>query len=249
MQRFGVRSKLAYIAPALVVWGGTYAAGVHPTIAGVVVGLITPVRAWLGPDGFVEGVRERLDRLERAIATEPGAAHWPSALREFELARREAVAPSEALIEKLHPFVAYGIMPLFALANAGVTFGAVELDATATRVVLGAGVGLVVGKPIGVLAAIGITVRLGLGKLPIGIGMRQLVVLGLVAGVGFTMALFVAQLAFTNPAHLDAAKFGVFGGSLVAAVIGLAAGRVLLPARVEPGAAVSADEAEDSTEK
>lgn len=209
MQRFGVRTKLLYIAPAFVTWAGIYAAGIHPTIAGVIIGLVTPVLAWEGA---------------------------------------EPASPSESLISALHPWVAFGIMPMFALANAGVIIAAESLDATSWRVVTAVAVGLVVGKPIGVLLAIGVTLKLGIGKLPVGMAARQLVVLGVVAGVGFTMALFVAQLAFADVRLLAAAKIGILVASAVAALLGLGLGRILLAPTVVVGAAETADEAESSTE-
>lgn len=220
LQRFGVRTKLTYVAPAVVVWAGIYSAGVHPTIAGVIVGLMTPVRAWLGPQGFVASVRRGLDGL--------GDTSLVRTLHEVDHARREALSPAESLIHKLHGWVAFGIMPVFALANAGVTLTGITLDTESWQVLVGVAVGLVVGKPIGVLFAIWVTLRLRIGALPVGMQLRHLIVLGVVAGVGFTMAIFVAQLAFTDPRLLAAAKLGVLVASGCAAVLGLALGRVLL---------------------
>ncbi|MBK8014991.1 MAG: Na+/H+ antiporter NhaA [Deltaproteobacteria bacterium] len=228
MQGLGVRAKLAYIAPAIVAWGGIYSAGVHPTIAGVIVGLITPVRAWLGPDGFVDGVRKEIETVAATDFNTMSSHDFSTALRHVNVARREAISPSEQLTVMLHPWVAFVIMPIFALANAGVTLGGVTFDGTATRVALGAGLGLILGKPIGVLLMCGLTLRLGVATLPEGIGRRHLMVLGLVAGIGFTMALFIAQLAFEDAAFLAAAKLGVLGASVVTAILGLLVGRVLL---------------------
>ena len=104
------------------------------------------------------------------------------------------------------------------------------------------------GKPLGVLAACVIVLRLGLATLPLGLQPRHLVVLGVVAGVGFTMALFIAQLAFTDPSLLAAAKLGVLSASGVAAILGLALGRLLLAPGKTAGSAQTADEAESSTE-
>ncbi|MHB8874446.1 MAG: Na+/H+ antiporter NhaA [Myxococcaceae bacterium] len=247
MQRFGVRAKLAYIVPAVVAWAGIYAAGVHPTIAGVIVGLVTPVRAWLGPDGFVSGVRKELEQLAQSSPQGLSSHELAGKLRQVDLVRREAMSPAESLIEMLHPWVAFGIMPVFALANAGVSLAGGSLDPSAWSVVTGVAVGLIVGKPIGVLLACWVTLRLGIGKLPTGMGLRHLVVLGVVAGVGFTMALFIAQLAFTDPQLLAAAKLGVLAASGGAAILGLVFGRVLLAPAEVPGAALTADEAESST--
>lgn len=246
LQRLGVRAKVVYVLPGLVVWGGIYAAGIHPTIAGVVVGLVTPVRAWLGAEGFLRDVRSHIDALGRRGGSASGH-DLAAALRAVNLARREAMSPAESLIEMLHPWVAYLIMPLFALANAGVPVGGFALDGAAGSVVAGIVVGLVVGKPVGILAATGVCVRLRVAVLPAGLGARSMIVLGAVAGIGFTMALFVAQLAFSDPHLLAAAKVGVLGGSVVAALGGLTVGRLLLRPEMAAAAAPSADEAESST--
>ena len=248
MQRLGVRSRLAYVAPAFVAWAGVYAAGIHPTIAGVVVGLITPVRAWLGPDGFVEDTRSTLAELTRVEPSTLSPHEFASSLNRVNVARREAMSPAESLIQALHPYVAVGIMPLFALANAGVPVSSSALGGSSVGVTLAVAVGLVVGKPLGVLLACGLALRLRLGVLPRGMGLRDLLVLGVVAGIGFTMSLFIAQLAFASPAFLAAAKLGVLAASGVAAVLGLLLGRLLLSPASRPGAAATADEAEKSTD-
>jgi NhaA family Na+:H+ antiporter len=247
MQRFGVRAKLAYVVPSLVAWAGIYAAGIHPTIAGVIVGLLTPVRAWLGPEGFVSGIRNELALLERAAnASSPHTLD--TTLHHVDLIRREANSPADSLIRALHPWVAFGIMPVFALANAGVTVSVDALDSASWHVIGGVTLGLIAGKPIGVLLACWLALRSNLATLPRGINGRHLVVLGMVAGVGFTMALFIAQLAFADARLLAAAKLGILAASGGAAVISLALGRLLLSPIHSPGAAQSADEAEGSTE-
>jgi Na+:H+ antiporter, NhaA family len=248
MQRLGVRTKLAYVVPSVVAWAGIYAAGIHPTIAGVIVGLITPVTAWLGPDGFVVGARQELEQLAQGTPNELSSHELAGTLHKIDVARREAMSPAESLIEALHPWVAFGIMPLFALANAGVTVSAESLDATSWSVVTAVAAGLVLGKPVGILLSVWLTRRLGIGVLPKGMTWRHVVVLGVVAGVGFTMALFIAQLAFSDADLLAAAKLGVLGASGGAALLGLVLGRILLAPREVLGTAQTADEAERSTE-
>ena len=248
MQRLGVRAKLGYVAPAVVAWAGIYAAGVHPTIAGVIIGVVTPVRAWLGPDGFLHGVRKELEHLAQATPKSLSSRELAETLRHVDVARREAMSPAESLIETLHPWVAFGIMPMFALANAGVSISGGSLDAASWSVVTGVTVGLIVGKPIGVLIASWLTLRLRIGTLPAGMTLRHLVVLGVVAGVGFTMALFIAQLAFTDARLLAAAKLGVLAASGGAAILGLVLGRLLLAPVATAEVAQTADEAESSTE-
>jgi NhaA family Na+:H+ antiporter len=256
LQKLGVRTKLIYVVPGVIVWAGIYRAGVHPTIAGVLMGLLTPVRAWLGGDGFVRGAHAALSSLSGRDAVDE--ATLVSTLRAVDLARREALSPAESLIGALSPWVAFGVMPLFALANAGVAVEASVVAGEGTLVAAGAALGLLIGKPLGI---VGITLalqRLRLVALPAGLSTRHVVVLGVVAGIGFTMALFVAQLAFPVTADaaataanglLPAAKLGVLGGSVAAALAGLVLGRMLLPSTTSPSAAISADEAETSTEK
>jgi NhaA family Na+:H+ antiporter len=169
-------------------------------------------------------------------------------LRNVDVARREAVSPAESLIETLHPWVAYGIMPVFALANAGVKLPETSLDLGAQRVLIGVCAGLIVGKPLGVLFMSWLTLRLRVASLPAGLSFRHLTVLGVVAGVGLTMALFIAQLAFSDLQLLAAAKLGVLAASGGAAVLGVALGRWLLPESGGGRIAQTADEAESSTE-
>ena len=204
LQAAAVRQPTSYLVPGIVIWAGTYAAGVHPTIAGVVIGLMTPVRISSGPD--------------------------------------------EHLIDRLHPWVAFGIMPVFALANAGVSFEDLSLEGPTAAVAAGVAAGLVLGKPLGILLACKATLALGIARLPIGLGSRHLLVLGVVAGIGFTMSLFIAQLAFPDPTVLGAGKLGVLAGTAVAGVLGLLLGRVLLPVAVDPRMAPTADDAEASTD-
>ncbi len=246
MQRLGARSKVGYIVPAVVAWAGIYSAGIHPTLAGVLVGLLTPVRAWLGPAGLQTEVRREIEQLASLPPADRSGQTLSRSLSQIDLARREALSPAESLIESLHPWVAFGIMPIFALANAGVSLTDTSLDGSAVAIISGIGVGLLLGKPIGVLLAIGITLRLGIGRLPAGLRFPHLLVLGMVAGIGFTMALFIAQLAFTQPAQLSAAKLGVLGASAAAATLALVLGRLLIAGSPDREGERTADEAESA---
>jgi NhaA family Na+:H+ antiporter len=226
MQKVGVRAPLLYLAPAVVVWAGAIRAGVHPTLAGVAIGLLTPVRAWYGAGRFLE----QADASVQAIRVQgdlDGRGMMPH-LDALDEARREAVAPVERLEHALHGWVAYLIMPLFAFANAGVSLGSASLEGAGLTTFLGIMFGLALGKPMGVLALSWLAVKLRLGALPSGLGWRHLVVLGLVAGIGFTMALFIAGLAFDDEGLLETAKLAILCGSALAAVAGLAIGRWVL---------------------
>ena len=161
----------------------------------------------------------------------------------------EAVSPSARLTEALHGWVAFVIMPLFALANAGVPLGNVSFAGDGVVVFLGVALGLGLGKPLGIVASAWLTTQLGLTALPQGMRWSHVGLVGLVGGIGFTMALFVAQLAFPPGPLLETAKLGIILGSAGAALVSLLVGRLLLPAQLEPGAATSASEAEASTER
>lgn len=250
MQRLGLRRAALYVLPGAIIWGGLLASGVHPTIAGVALGLLTPVQAWFGRAGFVAEARAALaDFAERAARPDADAHELTGPLERLARARREALAPVVRLESALNPWVAFGIMPLFALANAGVRVGSLELGIPSGATVLaGVALGLFVGKPVGIVLMTWLTVRVGLCSLPRGVDTRGIVVVGMVAGVGFTMALFIAELAFADASHLGIAKLAILLGSLAAGVVGLVAGRRLLPVRPLEGAAASVDEAEQSTE-
>lgn len=226
-QRIGVRKPLAYVVPGVVIWAGMLKAGVHPTIAGVVLGLLTPVRAWYGRRGFVVAAEKAIREFE-SQGESADAHHLVSPLRELNRATREAIPPVARLEAMLQSWVAYGIMPLFALANAGVTLGSVDFSGGGTTVFLGVFLGLLLGKPLGIVTACLLSTRLGVAALPRGVGLRGLIVVGAAGGIGFTMALFIAQLAFTSPVLLGVAKVAVLSGSLAAGLVGMFCG-LLLP--------------------
>ncbi|HEX7842579.1 MAG TPA: Na+/H+ antiporter NhaA [Kofleriaceae bacterium] len=193
LKAIGIRSPAAYVLPGVVVWMGTLAAGVHPTLAGVILGLLTPVRAWS---------RARDDL--------------------------EPESPAARLEQALHRWVAFGIMPIFALANAGVDLGGASLRGDAGLVFAGVVAGLVVGKPTGILVACRLGSLLRVAARPTHVSRDGLVVTGMVAGIGFTMSLFIADLAFKPGPLLETAKLAIFVGSLVAAALGLAKGSRLV---------------------
>jgi NhaA family Na+:H+ antiporter len=251
LQRLGVRSPAAYVAPALALWAGFLLLGVHPTIAGVILGLLTPARAWYGAEGFLEEANEAIQEF-RAAANRPGhdAHDLVHALDRLGQARVEALAPVERFEVALNPWVAFGIMPLFALANAGVSLAGLDLGAeVAPALGLGVALGLALGKPIGIVGASFLAVRSGLCSLPKGVDLRGLTVVGLLGGIGFTMALFIGALAFTDDGLLGITKLAVLVGSALAGVLGLVLGWMLLPHAPLEGVATSAAEAERETHR
>jgi NhaA family Na+:H+ antiporter len=245
LHRMGVRPGWSYAIPLGITWAGLYQAGVHPTIGGVVVGLLTPVRRWVGAEGFVAVAERAVEDLRARVGRGAPDRELLGPLNDVAFARREAIAPAIRLERALHGWVAFGIMPLFALANAGVRLAGIELGGTGFWPVLGGvGLGLVVGKPLGVVLTSWAAVRVGLCALPAGLTWAGVFVMGAVAGIGFTMAIFIAELAFSDPMLLGVAKLGVLGATALAAVIGLVTGRVLLrePESARPAAAESAVE-------
>jgi NhaA family Na+:H+ antiporter len=212
--RIGVRSFGVYTLVGSAVCVAFHESGVHDTIAGVMLGLLTPVHHYVST-----GTMGKIMETARGVVTgdwerEPDRA---SKVRRFQWAVRETIPPVEYLENLLHPWVSFVIMPLFALANAGVPFSAGDF---ATPVAVAVTAGLVLGKPIGILTFTWLSTRLGLAELPRTVSTRQLVGAGCLAGIGFTMSLFIAGLALEG-ALLDEAKVGILGGSAVSAVLGI----------------------------
>ncbi|NIM51613.1 MAG: Na+/H+ antiporter NhaA [Gemmatimonadales bacterium] len=247
--RIGVRPGVIFVLPLVLLWGGLLHAGIHPTIAGVILGLAVPTRAWFGREGFLKVTHRALrDFQQRAADNEPDE-ELLEPLNRIGVAQREAVSPALRGETLLHPWVAYGVMPLFALANAGVNLSGIRLgDPGAVAVLGGVTIGLLVGKPAGVLLASWITVRLRLAALPVGVDWRGMLVVGSAAGIGFTMAIFIAELAFEDQGILTVAKLGILVATTVAGCFALLAGRMLLP-RQQPAevASITDSSAESST--
>ncbi|ABA06103.1 sodium/proton antiporter, NhaA family [Nitrobacter winogradskyi Nb-255] len=223
LQRIGVGSAYAYVLPGAVIWVGLLVTGAHPTLAGVVLGLMTPVMSIPmreQPIDVLSRISEEL-RSHDAVSTKD-ARRLAHPRRQLRLANREMLPPVVRVQTALHPWVAYGVMPLFALANAGVSVGGVNLFAgEAHLAMLGVGLALVVGKPLGVVGATWFMVRMGWCRLPPGVSWGGILLIGLLAGIGFTMSIFIAILAFADENLLAAAKLGVLLGSSVAALLGL----------------------------
>jgi NhaA family Na+:H+ antiporter len=149
----------------------------------------------------------------------------------FDRVGREVVSPVERLEYALHGWVAFGVMPLFAVANAGVSLGDAVFSGEPLSVFVGVCVGLIVGKPLGILAFSWAATRLGLAALPASVSWPQFAVVGVVAGIGFTMSIFIASLAFPMGTTLEMAKLGIVIGSALAAILAILLGRAILPIR------------------
>jgi NhaA family Na+:H+ antiporter len=214
----GVRSVLVYAVMGAGLWLALLKSGVHPTVAGVLLGLLTPARPLVGRGILVDVVGDLYARLRGIQRGTPPATP-------------EATSPSERLEDALHPWVAFVIMPLFALANAGVK---VEAHTLLTPVALAVAAGLVLGKPLGIVLFSYVSVRMGLTRLPDGIGWKPMLGAGCLGGIGFTMSLFIAGLALEQTL-LDKAKIGVLAGSTISAALGCLLLTAFLPPRSVSG--------------
>jgi NhaA family Na+:H+ antiporter len=242
MQALGIRSTLAYGAPSIVIWTGAYLAGIHPTIAGVIVGFMTPVTAYYGAERFLDQIEFRIRSLRSTGV--PHDRELVQHLDRLQIVNREAISPVERLEYRLHNWVAFGIMPLFALANAGVPLGDISFEGDAGGLFWGITLGLAVGKPLGILAVAWLAARIGAAVLPAGVKWSHVSVIGIVGGIGFTMALFIAQLAFTAGPLLETAKLAILCGSGAAGMLSLIAGHRILQTDHALGRAGNESEAE-----
>ncbi len=215
LTRVGVRNTAVYILVGTAVWFAFHESGIHATIAGVILGLITPARSWVSK-GLLSDI---VDKAGHFLAGDDTDDHPErhGMLRHVERASREAVSPLERLEARLHPWVGFAIMPLFALANAGVHIEWADLGAPVALAVM---LGLLIGKPVGIVLASWVAVKSGLARLPEGVGWGTVTAGGFLAGIGFTMALFIAGLAIEGDL-LDTAKIGVLAGSVLCAVAGM----------------------------
>jgi NhaA family Na+:H+ antiporter len=215
-----VRRSELYVVLALGVWVGVFASGVHATVAGILVALLVPVRARRDPEAFLATAEARVAELREAGLTPESMLARRSqldAIVDLHEAAGDMRPPGLTLEEELHPIVALLILPLFAFFNAGVAVGEGRL---AGGVGLGIVLGLVVGKQVGITLFGWIAVRSGWAALPDGVTWGQIYGGACLAGIGFTMSLFVSELAFGPGALLDEAKLGVLLASLVSAAWG-----------------------------
>ncbi len=224
LMKFGVRSVALYLAVAVFIWFELHASGVHATLAGVVLGLMTPTRAWISKNRLQRIIDQTGDFLQ-GEGWEDSPKRRYATLQQAEIAARKTLSPLERLEIRLHPWVGFFIMPVFALANAGVR---VAPEYFGHPVALAVMAGLAIGKPVGIFALSFVAVKTGLAKLPLQVSWGVMIGAGFLAGIGFTMALFISNLALEGPL-LDAAKVGVLAGSILGAVIGMSVLIVLLP--------------------
>jgi len=213
MRRLRIWSIPAYVVIGVLVWLATLQSGVHATLAGVAIGMLTPATPLLR------------EKVARGYAQEALSDRHLDAdeLHRLRFLLDESVSIVERLQTRLHPVSSYVVLPVFALANAGVHLGGGVLgEALDSTIALGIAAGLVIGKPVGILLAAYVAVKVGLGRLPEDTGWRMVAGLGAVGGIGFTVSLFIAGLSFPGEELLtEEAKVGILAGSLLAALVGV----------------------------
>lgn len=220
----GVRSSIVYFVIGFVVWLAFLKSGVHATIAALLMAFTIPARTRIDGTMVVAKLESVLAELRRVGPPRDRGLNTPEqqhALDRLEVVREAGSAPLLDLEHAIAGVVRFLILPVFALANAGVSLAGVGPAALGEGVALGVALGLVLGKPVGIFAASWLAVRLRVADLPQGVRWPQVLGIGLLGGIGFTMALFVAGLAFPDPSQLDAAKLGILTASVAAGVGGL----------------------------
>jgi len=220
LRRVGVRYIVPYVALAGFLWFAVFESGIHATIAGVVLGFLTPAFAMHSRDATGEVLASRVDELSPA----PESGDSEETAWEVSRLAREAVSPLTRMETQLHPWSAYVILPVFALANAGVPVSLERLgDALTSQVGLGIALGLVVGAPVAGIALAWAAVRATPAKLPDGLDWSAIAGVAPLKGIGFTVAIFISVLAFDDEATREQAKLAILAASFVAALIGVTA--------------------------
>ncbi|WP_131782798.1 Na+/H+ antiporter NhaA [Legionella gresilensis] len=215
MRKLGIRSIIIFFFIGALIWVSIDASGIHPTITGVILGLMTPTGAWISD--------KRLHKILEHVVSYPPGEHWSGdtddrkALHMAEVAARETLSPVERLEILLHPWIGYLILPLFALANAGVV---ISFSDFTNKVTLAVFLGFILGKPIGVFSFSFIAELLGLAKRPSDLNWVLLACSSVLTGIGFTMAIFIANLAFNNNL-INSARLGILLASIFCALTGI----------------------------
>lgn len=220
LHRLGVTRSIAYVVLGCGFWLAILRSGIHATIAGVILGFLVPTSPRLSLDEFQEIGLDMMKRFRSARA----AGDMTTAYRllgSFDQLLNATEAESERLTRQLNDWVSFLVLPLFALSNAGVTFAGGAVHGVLTsHIAWGIVAGLVLGKPLGIVGFSRLAVKLGLAKLPTGVNWLQMSAVGILAGIGFTVSIFISSLAFADATQLIEAKAAVLGASLVAGIAG-----------------------------
>ena len=222
LNRGGVYRALPYAALGVVLWCCLHAAGLHATLAGVILAAVTPTRPPPNLSALLAQAQSVFEHELHAVR-EKVLRHGPSepTLRAIDQIHDRIESPAARLLRTVEPWSSFAVLPLFALANAGVVWSD-SVFATHASLVAAIGLGLVAGKPVGMVMVAAIAVRIGLATKPVAYTWRQMAGAGALAGIGFTMSLFIAGRAFVEESDFTAAKIGIFLASLIASVLGTA---------------------------
>ncbi|WP_370931272.1 Na+/H+ antiporter NhaA [Bartonella sp. DGB1] len=225
-----INKILFYLIPAFLVWYGFEEAGIHASLAGVVLGLLAPVRPFATNRNPIKVMKETIGSIsEEASKKQPKLNEVSDDLKILRKAHRRTLPPVVSLQNVLHGWVSYGVMPIFAFANAGVAFGGIALQEQGSLwIFLGISTGLLIGKPLGIVGVSWLVTRLNICQLPKSVKWVHMLLIGLLAGIGFTMAIFVAVLSFSSDAQLSIAKLAVLLASVLSAICGLILGAILV---------------------
>ncbi len=205
------------------IWVAVFSSGVHATVAGIMVAMVIPVRPRVDPHRFMDEAEARIERMRQEERDTLCLVSNREQLNIVEgiHTRAEEALPTGLVLERyLHPIQVWLILPLFALANAGVAIGGDLMEVLANPLALGIIVGLVIGKPLGICFLSWLAVRSGRGALPAGVGWGQIAGAGCLAGIGFTMSLFISDLAFNDEMLIATAKVGIMAASLASGFLG-----------------------------
>ena len=229
-KKFGIRNTIYYaIIGIFGVWLPFLLSGVHATIASVLVAFVIPADSRINENAYIERIKLYLNQFKYADQNNKVptlTADQLHVLEEIRINTKDAMTPLQRLEHRMHPFVSFVIMPVFALANAGVTFSNDILAETTSNVTLGVAAGLILGKVLGVYGISMAVIKMKIANMPEGLTSKHLFGVGFLAAIGFTMSLFVTNLAFTGPTpelvaeHQLQAKLGIFMASLIAGIIG-----------------------------
>jgi len=232
--RSGARRGAVYLLLGLGLWGAFFMSGLHATLAGVLTAFFVPARVKIVPDALPQVIRRGADNIDAQARNDKPDAMDPDRVAIINAiggSLNAATAPLQRFEHMVQPWVTYAILPVFGLFNAGVVVNAAVLGTLPTAVPLGIMVGLVLGKSIGIGLASWLAVKTGLAELPEGASWQHLIGTAFLAGIGFTMALFISGLAFAGTQFEHEAQLAILTGSLLAAAVGFA---ILLTAKA-PG--------------
>jgi NhaA family Na+:H+ antiporter len=221
MNRSGVRTINIYVVVGAILWLTMLESGVHAALSGVILGLMAPASYFYNPATFAAAAQDLVERFKLASAAESDEVQ-ANILAQMEDLTQGTEAPLERLERALHRWVGFGVVPLFALANAGVHVSGDTADAAiSSPISQGVFLGLLVGKPVGIFLVTWIAVRLGICEMPRGATWPQVFGIGILGGIGFTVSLLITDLAFKEDLFIDEAKLGVLVASVAAALLGL----------------------------